>query len=59
MKPLVPASEEFFYWDPEAICSYPSRDGIEEEWFIRRPGDAGDESAEHPHIFEEMQHEVH
>ncbi len=36
MKPLTPASEDFFYWDPEAICHYPVRDGIEEHWFRSR-----------------------
>ena len=31
---IIPMSDEFFYWDPEAICTYPDLNGAEAEWFV-------------------------
>ena len=60
MKPLQPVSEEFFYWDPEAICSYPVREGIEEEWFSKKAKRHKDGSAEQRHIFKRgFRREIH
>ena len=31
---VKPMSEDFFYWDPEEICDYPNKPGIEDHWFV-------------------------
>lgn len=31
---VTPMSEDFFYWDPEAICDYPNASGVEDRWFV-------------------------
>lgn len=31
---VTPVSEDFFYWDPESICTYPVQHGVEDGWFI-------------------------
>lgn len=36
MRMLQPLSEEFMYWDPEAICCYPLEDGPEDAWFLQQ-----------------------
>ena len=34
MRQVIPMSEDFFYWDPEAICDYPDAPGVEDHWFF-------------------------
>jgi hypothetical protein len=36
MGPLTLDSEDFFYWSPEDIQSYPLPPGPEDAWFIDR-----------------------
>lgn len=38
MKPLVLQSEDFFYWDPEAVCEYPELTEREYAWFGKKAG---------------------
>jgi hypothetical protein len=39
MAPLVPESEDFFYWAPEYIFTYPVPPGPEDAWFLADDGD--------------------
>lgn len=39
MKPLVLQSEDFFYWDPEAVCEYPVLSEREYSWFSKEQQD--------------------
>lgn len=39
MAPLVPESEDFFYWAPEYIVTYPVPPGPEDAWFLADDGD--------------------
>ncbi|MEJ2382218.1 MAG: hypothetical protein P8076_13750 [Gammaproteobacteria bacterium] len=34
MAPLVPESEDFLYWAPEYIFTYPVPPGPEDAWFL-------------------------
>lgn len=37
---LTPQSEDFFYWAPEEVLSYPQPPGPEDRWFRGAGGDA-------------------
>jgi hypothetical protein len=52
MKPLIPQSEDFFYWAPEEICNYPVPPGPEDDWFTNRTAlerRVAEASREHDH----------